>query len=491
MYARRGATINAEPAEHAEKSSSAGSARSAFDVVASLAIGAAVSALVTAQTNRSLAQEYREPASRLITAAMNDNAGFEKLAYLTTQIGHRLSGSAGLERAVAWAAGQMKADGLENVRTQPVKVPTWVRGVESADVVKPIQKPLNMLGLGRSVGTPAGGITAPVIVVSSFDELDRLGESNVRGKIVVYDMPWQGYAQTQRYRTTGASRAARLGAVASLVRSLTPRSLYTPHTGSQTYEAGVPQIPAAAITVEDAAWLRQMTVMKQEVHVRLRMDAHTRPDADSANVIGEIAGREQPAEVVVLGGHLDSWDVGQGAHDDGAGVIAAWQAVVLMKQIGLSPRRTVRVVAWTNEENGVRGANAYRDALGPEVSDHVAAIEMDEGAERPTGFGYSILGLANDDPRLVQATATAREIASLLDGVGSNAIELGGGATDIEPLMRAGVPGFGLLTVGEHYFDWHHTNADTLDKVDLQDFRKCIATLAVLAYVLADMPGRL
>jgi hypothetical protein len=456
-----------------------------FAVIAALAV------LVSAQANRPLDQEYRDVASRLVAAAMSDDGGFEKLAYLTTQIGHRLSGLVGLERAVAWVAARMKTDGLDNVRTQPVKVPHWIRGAESADVVRPVQKRLNMLGLGRSVATPAGGITAPAVVVGSFEELDRLGAQNVKGKIVVYDMPWQGYGQTQRYRTAGASRAARLGAVASLVRSLTPRSLYTPHTGAQAYEAGVPQIPAAAITVEDAAWIRQMTAMKQEVQIRLVMNAQTGPDVESANVMGEIVGRERPAEVVVVGGHLDSWDVGQGAHDDGAGVIAAWQAVVLMKQLGLRPRRTIRVVAWTNEENGVRGGNAYRDMLGPAVSDHVAAIEMDEGAERPIGFGYSILGVASDDPRVMNATATAREIARLLAGVGSTAIELGGGETDIEPLMRAGVPGFGLLTVNEHYFDWHHTNADTLDKVDREDFRKCVASLAVMAYVLADMPGRL
>ena len=215
------------------------------------------------------------------------------------------------------------------------------------------------------------------------------------------------------------------------------------------------------------------------------------PDADSANVVGEIAGRERPEEVVVVGGHIDSWDVGQGAHDDGAGILAAWRAVALMKELGLKPRRTIRVVAWTNEENGTRGANAYRDALGAGVGTHVAAIEMDGGAERPIGFGYSINGLAGADPRALAAAATLRQIARLLEAVGANSIEAGGGETDIEPLMRAGVPGLGLRTVNEHYFDWHHTNADTFDKIDLQDFRKCVASLAVMAYVLADMPGRL
>ena len=460
-------------------------------VLVSVFLFGSVLLFAAAQTARPLDLEYREAAGRLIGAAMVDRGGYDKLAYLTTRIGNRLSGSSGLERAVAWVTTQMKADGLDNVRVQAVKVPHWVRGSESAQIVKPLQKPLNMLGLGRSVATPKGGITAPVVVVTDFDELDKLGAETVKGKIVLYDAPWQGYARTVLYRSSGASRAARLGAVASLVRSVTPRSIYSPHTGALGYDAALPMIPSAAITAEDAAWIRQMTAMGEEVQVHLQMDAEMLPDADSANVMGEIVGRERPDEIVVVGGHLDSWDVGQGAHDDGAGIVAAWRAVTLMKELGLKPRRTIRVVAWTNEENGTRGGNAYRDGLGADVGKHVAAIEMDEGAERPLGFAYSIVGLAKTDARMLKATATLREIARLLEAVGANSIETEGGETDIGPLMQAGVPGFGLSTVNEHYFDWHHTNADTFDKIDLQDFRKCIASLAVMAYVLADMPGRL
>ena len=447
--------------------------------------------ILSAQAPRSLDAEYREVAGRLIGAALVDTSGWEKLTHLTTRIGNRLSGTPALERAVEWVAQQMKSDGLENVRTQPVKVPRWSRGSESAHIVSPVQRPLGMLGLGGSIGTPKEGIIASVVVVSTFDELERLGADKVKGKIVLYDMAWQGYGQTVRYRRNGASQAAKLGAVAALVRSVTPRSLYTPHTGAMNYEPTAPQIPTAAITVEDAAWIHRATQMGDDVRVRLVMEAATLPDADSANVIGEISGRERPDEVVVLGGHIDSWDVGQGAHDDGAGVLAAWQAVTLMKQLGLKPRRTVRVVAWTNEENGARGAAAYRASLGTDVSKHVAAIEMDDGAERPLGFGFTIRGLSNTDPRVVNAMKALREIGQLLEGIGANTIGPEGSGADIEPLMLAGVPGLGLQTVGEHYFDWHHTNADTLDKVDFQDFRRCIATMAVMAYVLADMPGRL
>jgi Iap family predicted aminopeptidase len=447
-----------------------------------------------AQQPDSLRSSYRNVADRLVAAALGDNAGYEDLAYLTTRIGHRLSGSPGLERAVEWVAAEMKADTLDNVRTQPVKVPVWVRGSEAVEVIEPVHRPIAMLGLGGSVGTPAGGITAPAVVVGSFDELDRLGEAGVRGKIVVYDVPWSGYFGTVTYRSAGASRAARLGAVASLVRSMTGRSLYTPHTGSVAYDAAAPRIPAAAITVEDAAWMRQMTAMGEQLEIRLRMEAHVRPDADSANVLGEIVGRETPAEVVVLGGHLDSWDVGQGAHDDGAGVVAAWRAVALIRELGLKPRRTIRVVAWTNEENGTRGASAYRAALGPGLDQHVAAIEMDEGAERPIGFGYNIGAVDPKDPRARRAVGVLTDLSGLLESIGAasfTAIPVGRSGVDIQTLVRAGVPGLTLHTVSEGYFDWHHSQADTLDKVDVRDFRRCVASLAVVAYVLADMPDRL
>ena len=374
------------------------------------------------------------------------------------------------------------------MKLQPVKVPHWVRGRESAKMIEPYEKPLNILGLGSSVATPAGGITAPVVVVGSFEELETLGQAKVKGKIVVYDVEWKGYGATNVFRTAGASRAAKLGAVASIVRSMTGSSLYTPHTGNQTYDAGVPQIPAAAITVEETALMRRLVEAGQNVQVHLEMEAKMLPDADSANVMGEITGRERPDEVVVLGGHIDSWDVGQGAHDDGGGIVAAWQAVALMKQLGLRPRRTVRVVGWTNEENGARGGATYRTALGDDVKKHIAAIEMDGGAERPTGFGFSITGVEPNTPGNDAAKQKLQQIAKLLEAIGANNISNGGGGTDIAPLGQAGVPLLGLQTTGEHYFDWHHTNSDTLDKVNPQDLRKCIATLAVMAYILADMP---
>lgn len=441
----------------------------------------------------SVTEAYRETAARLIGAAMVDRDGWTKLSYLTDRIGNRLSGSEALERAVVWAEQQMQADGLANVRVQPVMVPHWVRGNESAELVAPVRRRLAMLGLGHSVGTPKDGVTAEIVVVSSFEDLAARAVDEVEGKIVLFNVPYAGYGRTVRYRSGGASAAARKGAVAALVRSIGPVSLQTPHTGAMRYEDGVERIPTAALTIEGATLIQRLVDSGSTVRVRLRMEARTLPDAPSGNVMGEIVGRELPDEVVVLGGHLDSWDVGQGAQDDGSGCIAALQAVALIRQLGLQPRRTIRVVFWTNEENGSAGARAYREWVGDEVGQHVAGIEMDGGSEAPLGFGLTVPGAdaGGQDPRYERAYALSQQILDLLQGIGAGSVFRGGGGSDIGPLMQAGMPGFGLRTVGERYFDWHHTEADTLDTIEPNDFRRNVAALAVLAYVLADMPERL
>jgi hypothetical protein len=449
-----------------------------------------IPALASAQ--QSLTDIYREPAGQILGAAMTDVEGWNKLEYLTTEIGHRLSGSTGLERAIDWAAERMEEEGLY-VRKLPVKVPHWVRGQESARLVAPVERSLSILGLGGSVGTPEGGITAPVVAVTSFEELEQLERADVEGKIVLYAVPWMGYGKTVKYRGAGASRAAELGAVAALVRSATGRSLYTPHTGSLQYDDTFPRIPAAAVTVEDAEWMRRSIANGHEVRVRLEMSAHDLPDADSFNLVAEIPGSENPEEVVVMGGHFDSWDVGHGTHDDGAGCMAAWHALTIIHRLGLRPRRTLRVVLWTNEENGLRGGEAYREWVGDDIDSHVAAIEMDGGAERPIGFGLGISSGDQEasDAAYEEALSILAQIGALLDGIDAGLMQRGGGGADIGPLMREGVPGMGLQTVGEHYFDWHHTEADTLDKVDPVNFRKAVATMGVVGYILADMPGTL
>lgn len=450
---------------------------------------AAAQQAVAARTNAPLpaprvrAEDYRESAARIIGAALTDDTAYRRLSHLTDRIGHRLSGSESLKRAIEWALAEMKRDGLDNVRGERVMVPHWVRGSESLEMLEPSRRSMSMLGLGGSVATPTKGVTAEAVVVRSFDELDALGE-RVRGKIVVYNVPFTTYGATVQYRSAGASRAARHGAVAALVRSVTPVSLQTPHTGALRYADDQPKIPAAAITIEDAELLARMQERGERARLRLKMEARFLPDAESANVVAELKGREKPDEIVLVSGHFDSWDVGQGAHDDGGGCIVAWEAVRLLKALNLRPRRTIRVVLFTNEENGLRGANAYRDAHRAELANHVLAVESDSGIFRPFGFGL-------DDAAPAQARADLVEIARLLAGIRADRIGPDGGGADIGPLMREGVVGMGLDVDGSRYFDIHHTEADTLDKINPQDLALCVATMAVAAYAVAEMPARL
>ena len=385
----------------------------------------------------------------------------------------------------------MKKAGLTNVQTPLMKVPHWVRGKEWASLVSPIQKPLAMIGLGMSVGTSPEGITGEVVAVENPGLLPNLGRAKVAGKIVLYTAA--GDEKTYRtpgYRqavTVGPSRAAAFGAIAVLVRS--GSILQGPHTtGLDPYAEDVPKIPAAAVSVEDALMLQRLVEDGTPVRVHLMMEAHQEPDADSHNVMGELRGREKPEEVVVLGGHIDSWDVGQGANDDGSGMMASLEAVLLIKKLGLQPRRTIRVCFWVNEENGGAGGRAYRAMIGDAVKNHVAAIEMDNGAEKPVGFGF---GTADQDKRTPRAFQRAVEIGELLKSIEGGKITPRGGGGDIRSLTADGVPGFAVKTVETLYSNWHHTNADTFDKIVLREFRLNVASLAVFSYVLAEMPERL
>jgi carboxypeptidase Q len=423
---------------------------------------------------------YRAAAARIIGAALTSDRAYERLAYLTDRIGNRLSGSKSLERAIEWAVTEMKHDRLDNVRAEKVMVPHWVRGEESLEMLAPEPRKLQMLGLGNSVGTPAEGITAEAVVVRDFAELDRLGEQ-VGGKIVVYNVPYTGYGATVMYRHQGASRAARYGAVAALVRSITPVSLQTPHTGAMAYDPNQPKIPVAAITIEVAEFLQRLNDRGDRPRLKLKMEAKFLPDAESANVIAEVKGTEKPDEIVLISGHFDSWDVGQGAHDDGGGCIVAWEAARLLKELGLRPRRTIRVVLYTNEENGLRGGLAYRDAHRAEIPKHILAIESDSGVYRPEGFGLV-------DTAPPQVRSNLQEIAKLLSGIGADGIAADGGGADIGPIMREGVVGASLDVDGSHYFDIHHTPADTLDKVNPRELALCVATMAIMAYTVADLP---
>ena len=436
---------------------------------------------LAAQQPTDIATRYRAQADSLIRAATADSAAWLRIAEMVDRFGPRFSGTPELEAAIDWTVEQMRADGLENVHTEPVMVPRWVRGAESAHLVAPRAVALHMAGLGGSVGTPPEGIEAEVLVVGSFDELQARA-AEARGRIVLWDVPFTSYGETVQYRGRGAVEAARAGAVASLIRSVGPFGMQTPHTGSLRYADSVAPIPAAALSMEDAMLLRRMTERGERPRVRLRMEARTLPDVPSRNVVAELRGRERPDEVVVIGGHIDSWDITPGAMDDAGGCVAAWEAVRLMARLGLRPRRTVRVVLWTNEENGLRGATAYRDAHRDEVANHVLAIESDAGVFAPTGFGFT----GTD-----AAFQAVRGIGALLAPIGADGITRGGGGADIGPIMALGVPGMGLQVEGSRYFWYHHTAADTPDKLDPRDVARSVAAMAVMAWVVAEMPERL
>jgi carboxypeptidase Q len=360
-------------------------------------------------------------------------------------------------------------------------VPKWVRGNESAEILEPARHAMVMLGLGDSVGTPADGVHGEVLVVRSFEELDAAAD-RVRGRIVLYNAPFTNYGETVQFRSTGPSRASALGAVAALVRSVGPPGLRLPHTGALRYTDGAPQIPAAAITTEDADLLQRLQDRGTRVRVRLRMEAKFLPDADSFNVVGELRGRDKPDEVVVVGGHIDSWDVGTGSTDDGGGCVVTWEALRLMKKLNLRPRRTIRVVLWTNEENGSRGGVAYRDKYKDQLASHVLMLESDVGVFRPTGFGFT----GSDAAR-----AKVTDIATLLRGIQADRIGAGGDGADIGPSVQAaGIPAMSLEVDG-NYFLIHHTPADTIDKIDPMDVSRAAAAIAVMSYVIADMPERL
>jgi carboxypeptidase Q len=431
--------------------------------------------------------QYHKAAKTLISAARADSEGWRRLEHLCLQIGPRLCGSPAYDAAVRWAAGLMRKDGL-SVSTPPVMTPHWERGLEEAEILSPTPRKLAALGLGGTVATPPGGITAPVVAVRSFDELQALGESKIRGRIVLFDPEWEGYGKTVAYRTRGASSAARLGAVAVLIRSIGPAGLDVPHTGQISYAPDAPAIPAAALTVSDAQALFDLA-RSESVTARLRLEDRMLPDSATANVIGDFPGSEFPDQIVLIGAHLDSWDVGQGAHDDGGGCVVAMEAARLISRSGLRPKRTIRVVLWANEENGLRGAEAYRRWIDDTISKHVAAIEIDSGLETPVGFGLGSSHPGNAGYE--KALETLSLLSKPLESVGASQILQGGGGADTTPLVREGVPGLSLRSSGKRYFLWHHSPADTFDKLDRRAFARHLAAAVVMCYGLADMPERL
>lgn len=421
------------------------------------------------------------PTQQLIAAATHTDFAWQRLARLCDTFGPRFSGTTNLENAIDWILGEMRADGLDNVHGEEVMVPHWVRGSESAEMLEPRPRVLPMLGLGGSVGTPPDGITAEVLVVKSFADLHERA-SQAAGKIVLFNVPFTTYHETVQVRVRGAMEAAQAGAVASLIRSVTPYSIQSPHTGGMMYAPTVHRIPHAAITVEDAEMMQRMQDRGEKIVVRLKMSAQTLPEVPSRNVVAEITGSEKPDEVVIVSGHIDSWDVGQGAMDDGGGAMSAWEAVRVMHKLGLRPRRTIRVVLWTNEENGQAGARGYERQHKSELGRHVLAIESDIGAFQPQGFSFN--GSSN-------ALLMVRRFSRALRPLGADNITTGEEEADVSELRRDGVPNMALLTDGPRYFWFHHTDADTMDKLDPAQLGACAGAMAVMAWEAANAPEAL
>lgn len=414
------------------------------------------------------------------SSARTPDTAWERLTELTDVYGHRITGSAALEQAIAWAARQMRDDGLDDVHLEPVDVPHWVRGTEHARIVQPVDRPLALLALGGSVGTH-GRLRAPLVAFESLDDL-RSSAARLDGRIafVNHRMPPYdeehddpGYGQGVQARLHAASEAAKRGALAVLVRSVTAVSLRTAHAGALRYDDGVPKIPAAAVSTEDADLLARLA-RRGPVEVELALGARQLADAPSANVIGELRGRELPDEIVLLGAHIDSWDVGQGASDDGAGCVAVMEALRLLRASGLAPKRTVRAVLFTGEEYGLAGARAYRRQHGDDH--HVAAFETDYGMAAPDAIGVG-------SEERAQAMAPLLPAFERFDLRRFRPHAFG---ADVEPIVETGVPAFDLEPDGHHYFDIHHTAADTLDKIRPEDLRRNAAAIALLASLLAE-----
>ena len=431
---------------------------------------------------------------QLQKAALESDYAFRQVAHLANNIGQRLSGSAQAAKAVEYVAGELKALGC-NVQLEKVMVPHWVRGEETAALVQfPGQAPNTMqkivlCALGGSVATPENGIQAELLVVKNFDELKSMPRDTVAGQIVLFNYPFdkqmaaegrsfQAYGEAVVYRSEGPSAAARKGAVACLIRSVGSADYRLPHTGLTEYAGDAPKIPAAAVTAEDADLIANL-VAQGPVKMKLTLTPQTLPDVESANVIADIKGSEHPEQIVIVSGHLDSWDLGTGAIDDGAGVAVSMEAANLIQKLRLKPKRTIRVIAWMNEENGEAGSKQYAKDHEKEISNHFAAMETDGGAGHPIGV--------NIKAKLEMKKMLA-PVAAILQGSGAGILDLVEHCgADIQPLEKAGVPAFSPIQDSRFYFNYHHTAADTLDKIVPRELAENSAVVAVVAYALANM----
>lgn len=422
---------------------------------------------------------------RIYNEALSNGKSYEWLRHLTKQIGPRLSGSDGAQKAVDWTKQVMEKEGFDRVFLQEVMVPHWVRGAkEEAYIHVGKQKTtVPIAALGGSVATAPTGVEAQVIEVKSFPELRALGAEKVKGKIVFFNRPmdptklntFEAYGGAVDQRANGATEAAKLGAVGAIVRSMSNRHDDQPHTGGTRYGTGVPLIPTAAISTNGADLLSRSLTENPSLTFYFKQNCETLPDAKSYNVVGEIKGSEKPDEIIVVGGHLDSWDLAEGAHDDGSGCVQSMDVLRIMKALGIKPKRTLRAVMFMNEENGLRGGIKYADLAKQNNEKTIAAIESDEGGFTPRGFG--IVGTPEQRTKAMRWTP-------LLAPYGLTDIGPGSGGADIGPLAQTGTVLFGFKPDSQRYFDYHHTPVDRFEAVSQRELELGAASMAALTYLL-------
>ncbi|XP_004343354.1 plasma glutamate carboxypeptidase [Capsaspora owczarzaki ATCC 30864] len=429
-------------------------------------------------------RDHQDDANRIIdyfTKGPGQGQTYTRLASLVDTVGPRPSGSASLERAIDMMLGNLKADRLDNVHGEPAWIPHWVRGAEYVQLLEPHDFTMNILSLGSSVGTGPQGITAEAIVVSSFEELTNRS-AEAKGKIVVFNQPFVSYGETSVYRTQGASAAAKVGGVASLIRTIAPFSIYSPHTGVQFYTDGIPKIPTACITIEDAEMMARMHARGQRIVLKVYLEAQNLNDTLSRNTVAEVVGSTHPEQVVLVSGHLDSWDIAEAAMDDAGGAIISWQALSVVKALGLKPKRTMRALLWTSEEFGGVGSQQYYNSQANNTGNYSIVMESDLGTFTPTGLEFT------GSPA---ATAIIQQIGQLLVNANATGVFPDGEGTDIAPFMNAGVPGASLHNDNDDYFYFHHSRGDTMTVEDPVALDLCAAVWAVYAYVIADLDDML
>lgn len=461
----------------------------ATNAAPTLGASAAASAGPSAPGSASAIEPPEPPsaARKVREATLRTSVAFETVKSLVDEASPRLSGSPGGKAALGWAQRAMVAAGLAKVHGEPVKVPHWERGEESGEILAPYVQKLSLAALGGSVGTRPGGVEAEVIEVASLEAIEKLDPEDVKGKIVFFHVVMErekdgsGYGKAVGVRGKGAIAAARLGAVGVVIRSIGTDQNRAPHTGAMRYDAKVEKIPAAALAIPDADRLHRVIAQGKPVRMKLALGAKTLPDADSANMVGDVIGSSLPDEIVLLAAHLDSWDLGQGAIDDGAGIAIVLEAGRQIALMDPKPKRTVRIVFFANEENGLAGATAYAKAHEAEVAKHVIAMEADFGAARVVEARY-----AGGEDKRAQWLTVAALVKPLKVTISA---EPAGGGADLGPLQALGVPVIDLRQDGTTYFDFHHTANDTLERIEKAEIDMAAAAFAATAYAAADAPS--